>query len=120
MIAVYKYRCRNTNVPKSMDQSGEVANPARGQLSRKNEYFYPRSRLRTWSRGTRLVVPFRISLLILQFLLIHVAAFYVFLLLIEFSRKLMSKSSPWSQGRKTPSEGKPYKLLFYKRYNGYY
>ena len=33
------------------DQPGKVANPARGQLNRENEYF-PRSRLRIWSRET--------------------------------------------------------------------
>ena len=51
---------------KSMDQPGKVANPARGQLNRKNEYFIfpcPRSRLRTWSRETSsAVVPSRVSL----------------------------------------------------------
>ena len=43
---------------KSMDQPGKVANPARGQLNRKNEYsFCPRSRLRIWSRETGSAIP---------------------------------------------------------------
>ena len=39
---------------KSMDQPGKVANPARGQLNRENEYFPVRihSRLTIWSRET--------------------------------------------------------------------
>ena len=50
-----------------MDQLGEVANPARGQLKRKNKYFScPRSRLRFWSRETGSAVPSRVSLLILH------------------------------------------------------
>ena len=51
---------------KSMDQSGKVANPARGQLNRGNEYFpvRVRSRLRIWSRETGSTVPSRVSLLI--------------------------------------------------------
>ena len=35
-----------------MDQPGKVANPARGQLNRENEYSRPRACLRTWSRET--------------------------------------------------------------------
>ena len=50
---------------KSMDQPGKVASPARGQLNRKNEYFFcSRSRLRIWSRETGSAVPSRVSLLI--------------------------------------------------------
>ena len=50
---------------KSMDQPGMVANPARGQLNRENEYFpVPLSRLRIWSRKTGSAVPSRVSLLI--------------------------------------------------------
>ena len=51
---------------KSMNQPGKVANPARGQLNRKNEYFPVRvlSRLRIWSRETGSAVPSRVSLLI--------------------------------------------------------
>ena len=51
---------------KSMDQPGKVANPARGQLNRENEYFSVRvrSRLRVWSRETGSTVPSRVSLLI--------------------------------------------------------
>ena len=49
-----------------MDQPGKVANPARGQLNRENEYFpvRVRSRLRIWSRETVSAVPSRASLLI--------------------------------------------------------
>ena len=51
-----------------IDQPGEVANPARGQLNRENEYFPVclRSFLRIWSHETRSTVPSRVSLLILQ------------------------------------------------------
>ena len=50
---------------KSMDQLGKVANPARGQLNRENEYFpCPRSCLRIWSRETVSAVPSRVSMLI--------------------------------------------------------
>ena len=50
---------------KSMDQPGNVASPARGQLNRKNKYCpVPRSCLRIWSRETGSAVPSRISLLI--------------------------------------------------------
>ena len=35
---------------KSMDQQGKVANPARGQLNRENEYFPVR--VRAWDFGT--------------------------------------------------------------------
>ena len=49
-----------------MDQSGKVANPARGQLNRENKYFScPRSRLKIWSREMGSDVPSRVSLLIL-------------------------------------------------------
>ena len=50
---------------KGKDQPGKVANPARGQLDRENDFFAcPRSRLRIWSRETGLVAPSRVSLLI--------------------------------------------------------
>ena len=51
-----------------MDQPGEVANPARGQLNRENEYspVPARTRLRFWSRETGSAVPSRVSLLILH------------------------------------------------------
>ena len=51
---------------KRNDQPGKVANPARGQLNRENEYLFPcpRSRLRIWSRETGSAVPSRVSLLI--------------------------------------------------------
>ena len=54
-----------TYVQLVMDQPGKVANPARGQLNRENEYFPVRvSRLRIWSRETGSAVPSRVSLLI--------------------------------------------------------
>ena len=51
---------------KGKDQPGKVANPARGQLNRENEYLFPcpHSRLRIWSRETGSAVPSRASLLI--------------------------------------------------------
>ena len=49
---------------KSMDQPGQVASPARGQLNRRNKYFPLRSCLRIWSRETGSAVPSRVSLLI--------------------------------------------------------
>ena len=52
---------------KSMDQPGKVANPARGQLNRENEYFiFPcfSSRLRILSRETGSAAPSRVCLLI--------------------------------------------------------
>ena len=49
-----------------MDQPGKVANPARGQLNRENEYFpiRARARLKISSRKTGSAVPSRVSLLI--------------------------------------------------------
>ena len=49
-----------------MDQPGEVANPARGQLNRENYLFpgRPRSHLRIWSREMGSAVPSRVGLLI--------------------------------------------------------
>ena len=50
---------------KSMDQPGKVANPARGQLNKKNLYFpVPVRSLRIWSRETISAVPSCVSLLI--------------------------------------------------------
>ena len=51
---------------KSMDQSGNVANPARGQLNREN-VFFPclRSRLRIWPRETGSAVLSRVSPLVI-------------------------------------------------------
>ena len=46
---------------KSMDQPGKVANPARGQLNRENEYFP----VRVWSRETGSAVSSRVNLFIL-------------------------------------------------------
>ena len=50
----------------SKSKLGKVANPARGQLNRDNEYLFPcpRSCLRIWSRETVSAVPSRVSLLI--------------------------------------------------------
>ena len=45
-----------------MDQPGNVANSARGQLNRENNI--PRACLRIWSRETDSAVPSRVSLLI--------------------------------------------------------
>ena len=62
---VCMYVCMFITYCKSMDQPGKVANPARGQLNRENEYFpCPRSRLRIWSCQTGSAVPSRVSLLI--------------------------------------------------------
>ena len=47
-----------------MDQPGNVANPTRGQLDKKNEFPCLRSRLKIWSRETGSEVPSRVSLLI--------------------------------------------------------
>ena len=48
-----------------MDQPGKVANPARGQLNRENEYSpVPFACLRIWSCETGSAVPSRASLLI--------------------------------------------------------
>ena len=49
---------------KSKDLPGNVANPARGQLNRENEYFPVRSSLRIWSREAGSAVLSRVSLLI--------------------------------------------------------
>ena len=50
---------------KNMDQPGKVANPARGQLSRENEYSpVPVRVLRVWSLETGSAVQSRVSLLI--------------------------------------------------------
>ena len=75
----------------------------------------PRSRRRSWSRETRSAGSSRVSLLILQtqaefgaysrYSSRSTAALYgcFHYRLMEISCKLMSKSSPWSEGRKTPS-----------------
>ena len=48
-----------------MDQPGKVANPARGQLNRENEYSpVPVRAGRIWSRETGSAFPSRVSLLI--------------------------------------------------------
>ena len=50
---------------RNKDQPGKVANPARGQLNRENEYlFVPVARLSIWSRETGSAVSSRVSLLI--------------------------------------------------------
>ena len=49
-----------TTYNKGMDKPGKVANPARGQLDRKNEIFLrPRSRLIIWPRERGSAVPSR-------------------------------------------------------------
>ena len=50
----------------SMDQPGMVANSGRGQLNRDYYFPCPRSRLRSWPRETDLVVPSRVSPLIIH------------------------------------------------------
>ena len=57
---------RSSQILQSMDQPGKVANPARGQLDTENESRCPRSRLRIWSHEASLVIPSRVSLLILH------------------------------------------------------
>ena len=49
---------------KSMDQPGKVANPARGQLNRENNYFPVCVRASEFGLATGLAVPSRVSLLI--------------------------------------------------------
>ena len=64
-IYVSIYLCNKTK--ECMDQPGNVANPALGQLNKENEYFIfpcPRARLRIWSRVKASAVPSRVSLLI--------------------------------------------------------
>ena len=61
------YVCMVTHIARVWINPGKVANPARGHLNRKHEYFIfpcPHSRLRIWSRETDSAVPSRISLLI--------------------------------------------------------
>ena len=68
LLLQYIYSWRNQYMyglkySKSKDQLGKVANPARGQPNRKNEYSLVYiSRLRTWSRETGSAVPSRVSL----------------------------------------------------------
>ena len=59
-----KYRRYGHTYGKSMDQPGKVANPARGQLNRENDFFCFCSRLRFWSCETGSAAPFRVRLLI--------------------------------------------------------
>ena len=48
---------------KGRDQPGKVANPARGQLNRENDFFFrPRLRLRIFSRETGSAISSRASL----------------------------------------------------------
>ena len=49
---------------KGKDQPGKVANPARGQLNRENEYFPVPFAPKNWSRETGSAGPSRVSLLI--------------------------------------------------------
>ena len=66
MGKVWLYVCMYGHIySKSMDQPGEVTNPARGQLNKENNQFpCPPSRLRVWSRKTGSAVLSRVSLLI--------------------------------------------------------
>ena len=64
---VCMYVCMVVTYTKSMDQPGEVANPARGQLNRENEHSpVLRACLRIWSHETGSAVPSRVSLFILH------------------------------------------------------
>ena len=38
-VCMYMYLCIVITYSKSMDRPGKIANPARGQLNRENEYF---------------------------------------------------------------------------------
>ena len=51
------------HIQQSMDQTGKVANSARGQLNRVNNFACPRTCQRIWSRKTGSAVPSRVSLL---------------------------------------------------------
>ena len=101
-----------------MDQPGGVVNPARGQLNRDNKHFpvCSRLRLRIWSRErvrpSRPASAYSLSKLRLNLVLIHgirldsrggVLCVFEYWL-SEFLRKLMLKSSPWSQSRKVQSK----------------
>ena len=58
--------CMVITYSKSKYQSGKVANPARGQLNKENDFFTVRSRPRIWYRETGSAVPIRVSLPILH------------------------------------------------------
>ena len=63
----HMYVCMVITYCKSMDQPGNFANPARGQLNGGKIIFTcPRSRQRIWSSETVSAVPSRVSLLILH------------------------------------------------------
>ena len=65
---------------KGKDKPGKVANAARGQLNRENDFFFfPRSRLRIWSRETGSAAPSLVSLLIYILRLNLVLTYYVVL-----------------------------------------
>ena len=62
---VCMYVLWSSHVAEYIDQSGKVANPARGQRNKEKMIFpCPRSRVRIWSRETGSAVPSRVSLLI--------------------------------------------------------
>ena len=65
-LVLYMYVCSMViTYSKGKDQPGKVANPARGQLNRENDFIpVPVRALRTWCRETGLAVPSRVSLLI--------------------------------------------------------
>ena len=68
-VLVCMYVCMATHIAiNSMNQPDKVANPARGQLNRENEYFPVRVclRLRIWSRETSSAVPSRVPISILR------------------------------------------------------
>ena len=68
VIRMYLKVLHHIYIAEYRSTAGEVANSARGQLNRENDFFLfcPRSRLRIWSRETRSAVRSRVSLLILQ------------------------------------------------------
>ena len=58
------YVCMVITYSKTMNQPGKVANRARGQLNRENEYSGSRACLRIWSHEADSAVPSCVSLLI--------------------------------------------------------
>ena len=64
-MSMYVCSMYGHHIQQSMDQSGKVANPARGQLKQVKLLFpCPRACLRIWSREKGSAVPTRVSLLI--------------------------------------------------------
>ena len=72
---------------KSKDQSGKIANPARGQPKRKNNISLYLSRLIIWSRETGSAVPSRVSLFISKHLLSSYRALLTVSLSVPLNRE---------------------------------